>query len=161
MCIRDSLKEMLGILNYLAAPFGSQEANLIKYGLQDTDYTLDAKGNPQPTKQGQTDTSVPWRNIEWSPDYLYDATNPDFTQNTYKEMSDIFALGQFSPTLGLYSATDFSKGAQLRQKMTDGVNSIMFGREPVSSYDQLVKDWRANGGDQIRAEYGKAIQAAK
>ncbi len=157
----DRIKELLGILNYLAAPFGSQEANLIKYGVKDVDYTLDAKGNPQPTKQGQTDTSVPWRNIEWSPDYLYDATNPEFTQNTSKELSQIFALGQFSPTLGLYSASDFSKGAQLRQKVTDGVNSIMFGREPVSSYDALVKDWRTNGGDQIRTEYEKALQAAK
>ncbi len=28
--------------------------------------------------------------------------------------------------------------------------TILFGRQPVSTYDDLVKDWRANGGDTIR-----------
>jgi hypothetical protein len=27
--------------------------------------------------------------------------------------------------------------------------------------DDLVKDWRSNGGDKIRAEYEQALQAAK
>ena len=46
-----------------------------------------------------------------------------------------------------------TKGASLTQAMTDGVNQILFGRAPVDSLDQLTKDWRANGGDQIRSEY--------
>jgi hypothetical protein len=31
----------------------------------------------------------------------------------------------------------------------------------VSSFDDLVKEWRANGGDTIRAEYEKAFEQAK
>jgi putative aldouronate transport system substrate-binding protein len=41
------------------------------------------------------------------------------------------------------------------------MNDILFGRQPVGTFDDLVKDWRANGGDTIRAEYEKAFQDAK
>jgi putative aldouronate transport system substrate-binding protein len=44
---------------------------------------------------------------------------------------------------------------------TDKLNDILFGRQPVSTYDELVKEWRASGGDTIRAEYKRAFQQAK
>jgi hypothetical protein len=34
----------------------------------------------------------------------------------------------------------------------------MFGREPLSSFDGVVKQWRTNGGDTIRAELEQALQ---
>ena len=34
------------------------------------------------------------------------------------------------------------------------------GRAPVSSFDQLIRDWKSQGGDQIRAEFEQAIAAA-
>jgi hypothetical protein len=37
----------------------------------------------------------------------------------------------------------------------------MAGRRPMSDFDQLVKDWQANGGNQIRSEYTDAISASK
>src|SRR5579859_7776719 len=43
----DRVKEMLRILNWLAAPFGSAEDQLLTFGVNGVDYTLDAKGNPR------------------------------------------------------------------------------------------------------------------
>ena len=40
--------------------------------------------------------------------------------------------------------------------MLDGVHGLR-GRQPVSTLDALVKNWRANGGTQIRAEYEQAF----
>ena len=45
----DRVQELLRMLNWLAAPFGSQEDRLLSFGVPDVDYTLDAKGNPVPT----------------------------------------------------------------------------------------------------------------
>src|SRR5258707_2700545 len=60
----DRIKELLRIMNFLAAPFGSQEDLLLSYGVQDQDYTLDAKGNPAPTPDGITRAfNVPWKYI--------------------------------------------------------------------------------------------------
>ena len=66
-----------------------------------------------------------------------------------------------NPTVGLYSPTDGSKGIVLKNAFTDRLLEIVFGKQPVSAFDDLVKEWRANGGDAIRAEYEAAFQAAK
>jgi putative aldouronate transport system substrate-binding protein len=41
--------------------------------------------------------------------------------------------------------------------MGDGLLAIIFGRSDLSSYDQLVSNWRSQGGDQIRSEFEKAL----
>lgn len=59
---------MLGILNYLAAPFGSVEDLLLTSGVNGLDYTLDAKGNPVLTKQANSDANyTPWKYVTQHP----------------------------------------------------------------------------------------------
>ena len=41
-----------------------------------------------------------------------------------------------------------------------GCESSIIGRSPISGYDDLVTEWRANGNT-IRAEYERAFQQAK
>ena len=58
----ERIKQLLRIVNYLASPFGSEEALLLEYGIKDQDYTLDDKGNPRPTPDGVARAGyVPWR----------------------------------------------------------------------------------------------------
>ena len=64
-------------------------------------------------------------------------------------------------TVGLYSATDASKGITLRTTFIDRMNDILFGRQPVSTLDEIVKEWCIDGGDTIRSEYERAFQEAK
>ena len=40
--------------------------------------------------------------------------------------------------------------------MTD----VVTGRRPLTDYDQIVKDWLNNGGEQIRTEYQQSMAAA-
>jgi hypothetical protein len=49
------------------------------------------------------------------------------------------------PSVGLYSATDASKGAVLNQKVVDGLAEMVRGHSPLSDLDQLLKDWRSSG----------------
>ena len=71
------------------------------------------------------------------------------------------AVGAADSSIGLYSNTNANKGNLLNQTMLDGLAEIVKGAQPVSYLDQLVKDWRANGGNEIRAELEKARQAAE
>jgi hypothetical protein len=48
----------------------------------------------------------------------------------------------------------------LNQPLTDGLYNIIFGRENIGTLDGVVKQWRTNGGDQIRAELERALQDA-
>jgi putative aldouronate transport system substrate-binding protein len=155
----DRIKEMLGVLNYLAAPVGTTEALLQQYGVEGPDFTRDANGSPVPTPQGLTDTIVPWKNISGPPDYLFSASSAEYVPVAYQAQKEHFALTVPNPIVGLYSPTDGSKGITLKTTFMDRLGEILFGKQPVSGFDDLVKDWRANGGNTIRTEYEQAFQA--
>ena len=55
--------------------------------------------------------------------------------------------------------TNADNASALNQMMGDGFLDIIFGRSDMGRYDQLVKDWRSQGGDQIRSEFEQALQA--
>lgn len=155
----ERIKELLGVLNYLAAPVGTTEALLLQYGVDGPDFTRDENGNPVQTPQGLTDTVVPWKNISGPPDYLFSANSADYVPVAYQAQKEHFAVTVPNPTVGLYSPTDASKGITLKTTFTDRLNEILFGKQPLSVFDDLVKQWRANGGDTIRSEYEQAFQA--
>ncbi|HEU0168817.1 MAG TPA: extracellular solute-binding protein [Chloroflexota bacterium] len=170
----DRVKELLGVLNFTHAPFGSQEALLISYGVKDQDFTFDAGGAPVLTKQGQTNvTTFPIWRFGAAPAVIYDTNAIDHqgltaaqqrmqvAQVLSKAESEAISIGVKSPVTGLYSKTASTKNAQLMRSLTDGLNNIIYGRNDVSSFDQLVKDWQNNGGNDIRNEYQQALQSAK
>ena len=66
---------------------------------------------------------------------------------------------QIDPTSTLYSPTYASKGTVLNQMVSTQIGEIVLGRADISSYDQLVSDWKSQGGDQIRSEFEQAIAA--
>ena len=59
------------------------------------------------------------------------------------------------------SATQYTKGAVADIAFNDAVRDIMLSRRPMSDYDQVVKDWARDAGDQIRKEYTVSIAAAR
>ncbi|MDE3078174.1 MAG: hypothetical protein KGJ86_22350, partial [Chloroflexota bacterium] len=157
----ERVKELLGILDFMVAPFGTQENVLLNYGLKGRDFALNSKANPILNKQGHTEvTSFPIWRLSAPPPVIFNPNSTEFAQITHKATSEALAMGVPSPVAGLYSKTLAQKGATLNQKLTDGLNSIIYGRASVSSLDQLVKDWRTGGGDQVRSELEQALQTS-
>ncbi|HEY0580806.1 MAG TPA: extracellular solute-binding protein, partial [Chloroflexota bacterium] len=77
----ERVQELLRILNYLAAPFGSQEDLLLSFGVEGTDYSLDTRGNPVLTERGNPDANyVPWKYVTQRPPVLYQPDIPEFAQ---------------------------------------------------------------------------------
>lgn len=161
------VKELLGVLNFFAAPFGTAEFLLIWYGVEGKEFSFDANGNPiaTVTSGGQSltnpDLFIPWPNIGSPASILYDANSADYARVMAQDASVIQAMGIQNPVVGLYSQTNAKLAAGLNQTMADGLNDIVFGRRDVSALDQLVKDWRASGGDTIRGEFEAALQASR
>lgn len=150
------LKELLGILDYIAAPFGTEEYELMLYGRKGSDFTLDGSGNPVRTEEGSANSSVPWQRICTSVAVLYDPAYPEFTKTAYADLKATVPHMVDDPSLGLYSATQASKGTQLSQRFAEAIGEIVAGRRPTSALKQALDDWRSGGGDQIRKEYEKA-----
>jgi putative aldouronate transport system substrate-binding protein len=154
----DRIKELLRIFDFLAAPFGTQEDLLLQYGLADVDYTLDSNGKLTLTDKSNVDANyVNWKYLVQHPQVMYVPDIPGYAKAEYEAEHVLIPAGVNDPAFGLYAPTNGSKGVVIQRTMVDGITDIVAGRRPISDYDQLVKDWQANGGDQIRKELLEAM----
>ncbi|HUZ76293.1 MAG TPA: hypothetical protein VMV93_01780 [Chloroflexota bacterium] len=157
----DRVKQLLGVLNYIAAPFGTQEYLLIHYGVEGVDYKMDAGNNPILTSKGKIDTGLPWVYIAQPPGFLYYAGATDYPKVLQDGEKAMFPALVEDPTVGHYSATFSSKDRPLMQAVSDGITAIVRGQQPMSSWTGILDKWRTGGGDQMRAEFQEAIGASK
>ena len=156
----ERMKELLTISNFLAAPFGTQEHALLNYGVKDVDYALDPNGNPVQNRQGAANVpSIPPWNIG-VPLVLYYPQALDAGPPVYSWLQQILPLAIQSPVVGMYSPTDSARGGVLNQLIKDGVENIIYGRDDVSTFDQVISAWRSGGGDQMRKEYEEVLQGS-
>ena len=149
----ERIKELLRIFDFLASPFGSEEDLLLQYGIKDLDYTLDNNGKLTLNDRSNQDANyVNWKYLIQHPQVMYVPDIPGYAKAEYDAEHALVPAGISDPTLGYYSQTLGSKGAVINRTMLDGITDIIAGRRPLEDYDQLVKDWAATGGDQIRKE---------
>lgn len=155
----ERIKEMLRIMDYLAAPMGSQEYLLMNYGQKDVHWTPDDKGNPILNGRGKSDAAVPWRYITQGPVALYYPKDPDYAGIMQEAEKAIFPYVSINATDGYYSNANATKRSTLDRMVYEQVNDIVVGRQPESYFSEVVKNWRDQGGDQIRREFEQALAA--
>jgi putative aldouronate transport system substrate-binding protein len=157
----DRIRELLGIVDWLTAPFGSAEDFLLTYGLAGVDHTLDADGHPLVTSRTNADVdAVGWKYISQRPQVMTWPGWSEYAKIAYDFEHAVIPVGVSDPTLGLVSATNFNRGVTLSLAFTDGMADIVLGRRALSDFDQLLEDWKANGGNQIRNELKQALARA-
>lgn len=156
------VKEVLELANWAASPFGSQEYTLMNYGVEGVDFTRDSRGGPVLGKQGSQDVAVPWKMLASATPALYSTTHAAGVKYLHE------AYGTMIPKLidwagaTLTSPTWDSKGwGSLYTLKLDGIKDIVSGRKPMSSYEALVKEYLAKGGEQARGEFEEAAQKEK
>lgn len=152
------VKALLRVVNWLAAPFGSSEYLLRKYGVRNVDWTMQDGAPVQNTKGANEVPGLGVGYIVDAPQVLYYPGFAQATKDTHAFMQKFLPNSVSDPTLGLYSPTLSSKGGTLSNNVTDARHAIMQGRESVSSWDDTMKQWRADGGDAIRNEYEKVLK---
>jgi putative aldouronate transport system substrate-binding protein len=160
----ERIKELLGIMNFFASPFGSQEHLLLNYGIKDVEFVYDANGNPVLNEKGDVDAppkGMPWGFFMVPPRVLFDAKALDFGPAMHQATSALAPGGTFDPTVGLYSPTNQRLGVAIGQRVADGLIDIVAGRRPLTDMDQLVKEWRSGGGDTIRGELEQVYAASQ
>ena len=154
------VKMLLRVLDYIAAPFGSEEFLLVNYGVKSRDWEPDANGNPITTKTGQVDMggiatgAVSFLStLTGRYQVLYSAADPAFAKRIQEYEKTLAPISVEDATLGLYSPMQASKGVELIQPFGDGITDIVTGRRPLSDLEGLVQTWRNGGGNKIRSEY--------
>jgi putative aldouronate transport system substrate-binding protein len=148
----ERVKLLLRTLDWLAAPFGSREAFYRLFGEQGRDNLVDDHGNATLTPEGALHTRVPIRYVADAPQVLYQPGRPGDAVVQHRYQQAVLRRAVTDPTLGLWSNVAATQGARLEAELTDTVNQVIQGRQPVSALDDAVKKWKSGGGDKIRGE---------
>jgi putative aldouronate transport system substrate-binding protein len=143
-------RALLNFLNWLCAPIGTLEHLQRKFGVEGVDYTW-KDGRPVATSRGAREL-VDVQYITDAPTILGPGQKAEVTRQHAWHVRIADNLIR-NPAVGHYSDTNSRKGAQLKKITDDAQLDIAFGRRPLSHWDDVVKQWRAAGGDKMAAEY--------
>jgi putative aldouronate transport system substrate-binding protein len=158
---KSRIRELLNIVDWLAAPFGSTEYLLKNYGVSGADWTRQ-DGDVVSTQLGIAEVgglSVGY--VGSPPDVVYAPGEAQATTDCYEFMKKSIPMSVADPTTGLYSRTYAEQSTNLADQITNTQQAIIQGQQPLSSWSAAVKTWRSSGGEQMRSEYEEALAKSK
>jgi putative aldouronate transport system substrate-binding protein len=154
------IETMLGYLNFLAAPFGTQEYLFRKYGVEGVHHDL-VDGKPVINEKGFSETQL---GISYQADGPWAIFLPEddvSTESCFNAMKEICPNAALNPVAGMYSEADRRKGPQINLALDDIAEDIITGRKPISAWAPAVKKWKSDGGDQMAEEFAQALAASR
>lgn len=158
----DRIKLLPRICDYLSAPFGTAEYELVNYGVEGVHYTKDGGGiRTTDLYRVENSDSLAVKFIAVAPAVLYLPEYPDAARTVYEWEKAVLPKAVADPGLGLRSATQTSKGAELQRIVGDNISAVVFGRKPASAWKDAVAQWREAGGDQVAEELAAEYAAAR
>jgi putative aldouronate transport system substrate-binding protein len=155
----DRAEALLQVLNYFAAPLGSEEYTFKMYGIEGVDHELEGS-DPVLTEKGRNEVQLALRYVAQGPWVTYMPGNPDVAQDQFDAETALIPTAVKNPVTGLYSETQSRKGNQIGSALGDVETDIIQGRKKVSAWADAVATWKKNGGDTMRDEYQEALAEA-
>lgn len=154
----DRIREILRVMDWLAAPFGTEEHFYLRFGEEGVDYKLSSDGQPQTTPVGIAEhLEAPW-GLATPPDVLYTPGMPkEHNRRQQAYMDGVIPTGTSNPVSSLYSTTEASQGSALKSSIQDAVGAVVQGRKPMSYWKDAISKWRSSGGDKMRSEFEKQL----
>jgi len=147
------ITEMLKLANFMAAPFGTTEYNLIQHGVEGVHYTKDANtGLPVPTPLAA-------KELQASYIFLVDGpigeTNARFPEFVKAECAWQVACSEFvtDPLFFGQQISEPSKFGSLAEPFVDLEKDIARGRKTLKDLDEAIATWKSSGGDDLRKFY--------
>jgi putative aldouronate transport system substrate-binding protein len=152
------VEALLDVINYLAAPFGSEEHLFRTYGIEGVHHELDGT-DPVLTEKGSTEIQLGLKYIVEGPWVNFQAGDPAVAQAEHDAQAAVVPIAVRNPVQGLFSDTASRRGSQLGEKLVSAESDILAGRRPVSAWADAAEAWAKGGGDKIRTEYEEALAA--
>lgn len=160
------VRMLLGVLNYLAAPFGTTEREFLEFGTEGEDFTYDKNGFPERSKQGKQQVEGLFSGLATattSPFALVASTFPG-TERA-RDVKDVYAAEQKlipnairNPAVGHYSDAYTQHYGRMDTEARDLVNDIVSGRKKLSEWKPFWAEWRNKGLEQMAREFQKSIE---
>jgi putative aldouronate transport system substrate-binding protein len=153
----EQIEEVLGILDFCAAPFGTREYMDYRYGAEGVHHELDGNGAPQLTDLGAGEVNDGYYFISGRPPAITESQFPDFVRWKTDWYNHAAQFSEEDPFAGIRIQRP-ERFAGAETPLTDKVEDIIRGREDLSTLDRVVADWRRDGGDEGREFYLGVLQ---
>ena len=151
----ERVREILRVLDYFAAPYGTEEYLRFNYGPSNKYYNI-TDGVPIATDAILNEPTVL---SYFGSQSLADLTGPRELVDIQSEyLQRVMPSAKRNATLGLYSDSASSKGAAFDRNAADMASSVIQGRSSLSEWDALVEEWQGSLGKEIKAEYRQAFE---
>ncbi|MGC4808243.1 extracellular solute-binding protein [Micromonospora sp. DT233] len=149
--------ELLRVLNWCAAPFGSREFELREYGVEGKHFTRAADGSPIPTDLGRKELGAQYTHIGGRvPVKVRSGDTPNYVRDYLAYLQK--SLGQLEPDLFAGIKLELpANWSKTLQPTDDKIRDILRGRRPVGDLDQVRKEFLSTGGEEGRAFFQKAL----
>jgi putative aldouronate transport system substrate-binding protein len=150
-------QEILRVLDWCAAPFGSFEWEMNCYGVEGKHFKRAADHSPVATDLGQKEIKNQFRLISGrAPVLVGSADIPHYVKD----------LLEYTRETAKYLEEDLFAGIKLEKPATystiltatdEKIKDVVRGRRPVSDLKQIVDNWRRAGGNDAREFLEKAL----
>lgn len=157
------LHELLGIINYWRAPFGSEEALFIGTGTEGVNYEFGEDHEIVGLADEQADSdrlALQWLGAFNSPIYSIGPTLHDYVDNFRTTMERLISQTVPNPVAGTIAPSAATLNAKLDSLNEDYRNGFVTGRRPLSEMQAYRDAWLSGGGQTLCDEYTEALDAA-
>ncbi|MGO4539865.1 extracellular solute-binding protein [Paenibacillus sp. 2TAB19] len=158
--------------DYATLPDGSITADIAKYpdlfpGLKDQTapplyYTLTYEGARIPTLYADTHVKLAGGAEPVTP-YEKQEFNTRLKENTdaMKVVMDQVSIRKKNYYMGPLTETMQSKNELLNKLLNETYSKIIYGQQPIDSFDEMVENWKKSGGEQITKEVNDWYNSVK
>jgi len=154
---KDRVEELLRVLNYTAAPFGTKEYELQNYGVEGTHFTRDASGAPATNDLFSKEFANQFIFLGGRPPVVVSSPDlPNFAKDMLAWGNDATQYLEKNPWEGIKVEVPTEQAA-IQQPTDDKITDILRGRRPISDFDKVVAEWKSSGGDKARDFYAKVL----
>jgi putative aldouronate transport system substrate-binding protein len=152
------VEELLRVVNWCSAPFGTVEYHLREFGTEGKHHTRTADG---PAK-----TDLGFKEIQNQ--YFFISGRSPVVQPTPQTPSYVPDMLAYANATVKHLEKDPWDGIKFEfparykaaiEPTEDKITDMLRGRRPLSDLDAVVKEWRAAGGDEAREMLGSALSS--
>lgn len=154
------IEELLSAANFMAAPFGTEEFQLVNYGVEGLHYELGEDGVPVATALAQTEVQPTYVFLVAPPVVNAKVSLPDYVER-YGAWTARNAEFVQEPLFYGQNITEPANLASFANPFTDLEKDIARGRKSMADYESELETWRQQGGDRLREFYQEIYDAQK
>ncbi|MFP3986354.1 extracellular solute-binding protein [Streptomyces sp. E11-3] len=150
-----TVREILALANFCAAPYGTKEQRLKAYGVEGKHHTL-KDGLLTKTELGNNQAFATYEYIAAPAPFRAHPDHPDVVKGMI-EWQQRQGAHTREPLFHGMQIQEPNRYTSLNAQFEDLEKDIVRGRKKVSDMQQATSDWKSGGGDKLRDWYRKLL----